>query len=160
VGEGVSDPIRFAEVVEGDRAADALLAAHVALMQAQTQPESCHVMTAADLCAAGAQVFAGRDGAGAVVAIGAIKPLGDGAAELKSMHCAQARRGEGLGRALLRHLVEKARGMGAASLWLETGSGEAFAAARALYRSEGFAECGPFGDYRQDPLSVFMTRVL
>jgi putative acetyltransferase len=156
----MSDPIGFAEVAEGDRAGDALLAAHVALMQAQTPAESCHVMTAADLRAAGARVFAGRDALGAVVAVGAIKPLGHGAAELKSMHCGQARRGEGLGRALLRHLLEEARGAGAATLWLETGSGEAFAAARALYRSEGFSECGPFGDYRDDPMSVFMTRAL
>jgi putative acetyltransferase len=129
-------------------------------MQAQSPAESCHVMTAADLRAAGARVVAGRDASGEVVAIGAIKPLGDGMAELKSMHCAAALRGQGLGRALLRHLMAEARAAGLTSIWLETGSQAPFAAARALYQSEGFTDCGPFGDYRPDPLSVFMTRAL
>jgi putative acetyltransferase len=33
----------------------------------------------------------------------------------------------------------------------------AFAPARALYARFGFVECAPFGDYRLDPNSVFMT---
>lgn len=152
--------VTFAPLAAPDAGADRLLAVHVALMQSQSPAESCHVMTADDLRAAGARVFAGRDAGGDVVAIGAIKPLGAGMAELKSMHCAAALRGQGLGRALLRHLVEQARRSGIESLWLETGSQAPFAAARALYQSEGFTECGPFGDYRPDPLSVFMTRAL
>jgi len=34
---------------------------------------------------------------------------------------------------------------------------EAFAPARLLYEEFGFAYCGPFADYVQDPNSVFMT---
>ena len=153
-------PIRFAEVTGPDSGVDALLAIHVAQMQAQTPSASCHVMTGTDLRAAGARLFAGRDAEGRVVAIGAIKPLGPGAAELKSMHCAAAHRGQGLGRALLRHLMSEARAAGLTSLWLETGSEAPFAAARALYRSEGFTDCAPFADYRDDPISAFMTRAL
>ena len=41
---------------------------------------------------------------------------------------------------------------------LETGSWDYFAPARALYAGEGFVECGAFGEYREDPNSVFMTR--
>lgn len=33
-------------------------------------------------------------------------------------------------------------------------------AAIALYRSAGFRETGCFGDYRPDPLSMFMEKVL
>jgi putative acetyltransferase len=44
-----------------------------------------------------------------------------------------------------------------ARLSLETGSWDHFAPARALYRSHGFVECGPFADYVLDPNSVFMT---
>ena len=40
---------------------------------------------------------------------------------------------------------------------LETGSYEFFHPAHALYRRHGFVECEPFGGYRPDPLSVFMT---
>ncbi len=39
----------------------------------------------------------------------------------------------------------------------QTGAGEAFAPAQRLYESFGFTSCGPFGDYRPDPNSVFMT---
>jgi putative acetyltransferase len=151
---------RFDEVLGQDPAVDALMAAHVALMQSQSPAESCHVMTAEALRSSGARVFAGRDSTGQVVAIGAFKPLGEGAVELKSMHCAAALRGQGLGRALLAHLRTEARAAGFRTLWLETGSGPEFAAARSLYRSEGFADCAPFGGYAADPLSVFMTCTL
>lgn len=152
--------ICFVELTGPDHQADALLEAHFTQMRAQTPAESCHVMTADELRAAGARVFVGRDAAGEVVAIGAIKPLDATAAELKSMHCHVARRGQGLGRALLSHLLDQAGCAGFASLWLETGSGAEFAAARALYRSAGFTGCAPFGDYSADPLSVFMMRPL
>jgi putative acetyltransferase len=45
-------------------------------------------------------------------------------------------------------------------LSLETGSWAYFAPARALYERHGFVECAPFGEYREDPNSVFMTVVL
>ena len=63
-----------------------------------------------------------------------------------------------MGAALLRHVLEHARGAGLAALWLETGAEDFFAPARRLYARHGFVECGPFGRYRPDPLSVFMTR--
>ena len=69
-------------------------------------------------------------------------------------------RGTGAGRALLRHIVAQARERGIRSLWLETGSEDAFISARALYASEGFAPCRPFEGYAPDPLSTFMTREL
>lgn len=152
--------MRFVELHGPDPQAEALLSAHFGLMRAQSPEESCHVMTADALRASGARVFVGHDDAGVAVAIGAVKPLGPADAELKSMHCLAARRGQGLGRALLAHLVAQARAAGITSLWLETGSGDAFRAARALYRSAGFTDCAPFGDYRPDPLSVFMMRPL
>lgn len=43
---------------------------------------------------------------------------------------------------------------------LETGSMDFFAPARRLYAAAGFAPCAPFGAYRADPNSVFMTRTL
>jgi putative acetyltransferase len=44
-----------------------------------------------------------------------------------------------------------------ARLSLETGSFGYFAPAVALYEAHGFAECPPFGSYRLDPNSVFLT---
>lgn len=73
------------------------------------------------------------------------------------MHTAEALRGRGHGRAMLDHIIAAARADGLARLWLETGSFGYFAAARALYAKAGFVACDPFGDYRPDPNSVFMT---
>lgn len=63
----------------------------------------------------------------------------------------------GAGRAVLAHIVAVARQRGYRTLSLETGSHPAFLPAQALHRSFGFASCGPFGSYREDPHSVFMS---
>ena len=72
------------------------------------------------------------------------------------MRTPQRLRRRGAGRALLAHIVATARERGYALLSLETGSQPQFEAARRLYASAGFEVCGPFGDYRDDPNSVFM----
>jgi putative acetyltransferase len=88
---------------------------------------------------------------------GALKELDRFHGEIKSMHTAAAYRGRGIALGLLKHIVEEARLRSYRRLSLETGSMDAFAAARALYSRFGFVICGPFGDYVLDPNSVFMT---
>jgi putative acetyltransferase len=61
---------------------------------------------------------------------------------------------------LLSHALAEARARGLTSVWLETGSSDEFAAARRLYERAGFVLTGPFGDYTEDPFSVFMTLTL
>jgi putative acetyltransferase len=92
-----------------------------------------------------------------VLGVGALKRLSPDHGEVKSMHTAEAARGRGVASALLGRIVESARAAGLTRLSLETGSWPYFAPARALYARHGFTECGPFGDYREDPNSVFMT---
>ncbi|MBS0126232.1 GNAT family N-acetyltransferase [Thetidibacter halocola] len=152
--------VEIATVSGPDVQVDALLERHAALMRSLSPAESCHVMTAEALAASGATVHALRDAAGTVMAVGALKPLGDGGVELKSMHTAAETRGRGLGQTLLAHLLRAARQSGATDAWLETGSAPEFAPARTLYERAGFAYCPPFGDYAEDPLSVFMHRRL
>ncbi|MGP6088558.1 GNAT family N-acetyltransferase [Antarctobacter jejuensis] len=158
-------------ITQADAEVEALLTAHHALMRSQSPEESCHVMTATALRAEGAHVFALRDAAGATCAVGAFKILPKDAApvdlagqgpviELKSMHVAGAMRGRGLGHILLTRILDVARAQGVTGACLETGTAPAFSAARQLYRAQGFAECPPFGAYRTDPLSVFMSRSL
>lgn len=65
---------------------------------------------------------------------------------------------QGVGRAILEHLISEARARGMQTLWLETGSAPAFMPALRLYESAGFVRCGPFEGYSEDPSSVFMTR--
>ena len=64
----------------------------------------------------------------------------------------------GRSRALpLDHLLAEARRRGYRRVSLETGSMDAFAAGRSLYRGAGFSVCDPFGDYRASPNSVYVT---
>ncbi len=137
----------------------ALIARHFQLMRETSPPESCHVMDASELTAAGAVLYSLSNG-GAVIGIGALKPLGDGHGEIKSMHVATEARGRGASKALLEALLEKAGSEGMSRVSLETGVEDAFIAARGLYTRYGFVECAPFGDYIEDPLSVFMTKAL
>lgn len=94
---------------------------------------------------------------GDLVAIGALKRLDDRHTELKTMHTAEHVRGLGIGRAMVDYLLAVVRERGFERVSLETGSMEAFAPARSLYTSAGFAPCGPFGDYRRSPNSIYMT---
>ncbi|MEO1275136.1 MAG: GNAT family N-acetyltransferase [Pseudomonadota bacterium] len=55
------------------------------------------------------------------------------AGEIKSMHTAAEARGRGIGAALLSHILSEARARGYTALYLETGSNEGYAAARALH---------------------------
>ena len=68
-----------------------------------------------------------------------------------------AHRRRGAGRAILTHIIEVARARSYGRLSLETGAMDAFWPAQRLYQSFGFDYCGPFGDYVEDPNSVFMT---
>lgn len=152
----INAPLTLCQITRPNPQVDALLAQHFADMRAGSPEDSCHVMTAQALRASGAQVFALLETDGTAAAIGAIKPIESGA-ELKSMHTAKHLRGSGLGRSILTALLDAARDTGAQSIWLETGTAGSFAPARALYRSVGFVECSPFGAYKPDPLSTFMT---
>lgn len=137
----------------------ALLTRHFDLMRATSPAESCHVMQPDALLDAGAVLLAARDG-DRLLGVGALTGIGNGHGELKSMHTAAEARGRGVGRAVLNALIDMARAQGLTRLSLETGSAPAFAAARALYAAHGFELCPPFGSYVQDPLSVFMSRLL
>jgi putative acetyltransferase len=66
-------------------------------------------------------------------------------------------RGEGVGRAMLEHLLAVARSRGCDRVSLETGTMDAFGPARSLYTAVGFTPCAPFADYRVSPNSVCMT---
>jgi putative acetyltransferase len=107
-----------------------------------------------------AVTFYGYRRSGRLLAVGALRELGRQHGELKSMHTAAEVRGQGIGRAMLAHLIGVARDRGLGRLSLETGSMPAFAPARALYARAGFTVCGPFGAYPPSVTSTFMTLAL
>ena len=69
----------------------------------------------------------------------------------------QKARGQGVGKAILDHLLALAADRGVHRVSLETGGMETFIPARSFYAAAGFEVCGPFGNYRSGTTSVFMT---
>jgi len=137
----------------------ALIARHLAGMHESTPPENVFALDVGGLRSPDVTFWSGWRGDDLVV-IGALKALDDRNGELKSMRVADGHLGTGAGRAILRHIVAEAAARGMSTLWLETGTPDDFLAARRLYASEGFVECGAFGDYPKNPFSVFMTKTL
>ncbi len=133
-----------------------MLTRHLDFARSHTAPESVFALDADHLADPSVTVFCARRGE-QVLAIGALRELDVAHGELKSMHTVAEVRGEGVGRAMVDHLVEVAARRGYTRVSLETGAGDAFAPARALYAGAGFVECGPLADYPGAATSVFMT---
>ncbi|BBK37160.1 acetyltransferase GCN5 [Allostella sp. ATCC 35155] len=93
---------------------------------------------------------------GAAVGCGAVVVRPGGFAELKRIFVADAARGRGVGQRLIDALEAAARAEGTHTVQLETGP--LSHPALALYRRNGYRERGPFADYPDDPLSVFMEK--
>jgi putative acetyltransferase len=134
-----------------------LLRLHLDSMQDSSPPESVHALGLGRLRSADVTVWSAWDGDD-LLGIGALQAAaGAVEGEVKSMRTDPRHTGQGVGRALLRTIIDASRERELARLSLETGSGPAFAAAHALYLSEGFEPCGPFGTYVDDPFSRFFT---
>lgn len=137
----------------------ALVKRHLAGMHENSPPESVHAFDLDKLRQPGVTFWSGWAG-DQIAVMGALKRLDGANGEIKSMRVADAFLGKGAGRAMLEYIFAEARRAGMKALWLETGSTDAFVPALKLYESAGFAVCGPFGDYKLDPFSVFMTRTV
>jgi putative acetyltransferase len=151
--------VKIAEGGLDDPDVKALLGEHLQGMADHSPPESIHALDVDGLRARDITFWTMRDG-DVVVGCIALKQLHARHGEIKSMRTASAHLRKGVGAALLEYLVAEARRRNYERLSLETGSGPGFEAAHALYLKFGFGYCGPFGDYREDPFSRFMTMVL
>jgi putative acetyltransferase len=134
----------------------ALLEEHLLNMFELSPPESVHALDVSKLKNPDITFWSVRDGE-QLLGCGAIKELDSTHGEVKSMRTPNALRRRGAGRAVLAEIIRIARARGYHRLSLETGSLQAFIPAQRLYESFGFTYCAPFGDYRPDPNSVFMT---
>jgi putative acetyltransferase len=124
-----------------------------------TPPGSAHVFDVSRLAAPEIDFWAAWDG-DTLLGVGAMKPLDATHGEVKSMHTAEIARRRGVASTMLKHIIDTSRQRSLKRLSLETGSFGYFEPAVALYKSHGFTECLPFGDYRPDPNSVFLTRII
>jgi putative acetyltransferase len=133
-----------------------LLHVHLLRARAETAPGSAHALDLSGLRSPDVSFWSAWDG-DSLAGVGALKQLSADHGEIKSMHTAERIRRKGVGAAILHHIIAAAQARGMSRLSLETGSWPYFAPARALYARHGFVDCPPFGDYRPDPNSVFMT---
>lgn len=133
-----------------------LLEEHLRDMYELSPPDKIFAFDASKLRAPGVSFWTAWNGE-SLLGCAALKELSATEGEIKSMRTPQALRKTGAGRALLGHIIEVARSRGYRALYLETGCHPAFLPAQSLYRSAGFAVCGPFGAYRENGNSVFMS---
>jgi putative acetyltransferase len=134
----------------------ALLEEHLRNMYELSPPDQVFAFDASRLRAPGVVFWTAWEDE-TLLGCAALKQLSASQAEVKSMRTPASLRGHGAGRALLNHILQVSRERGYRELFLETGRHPAFTAAQTLYRSVGFKECGPFGDYRENGNSVFMS---
>jgi putative acetyltransferase len=137
----------------------ALLTEHLHNMHQLSPPESVHALDLGGLQKPEITFWTVWS-QGELLGCGALKELSPAHGEIKSMRTVSAHRRKGVARAMLQHMILEARKRSYVRLSLETGSMPAFEPARSLYESFGFTYCGPFGDYTDDPNSVFLTRTL
>lgn len=133
-----------------------LIRHHFEKNRAVTPSGSAHVLDITALQRPEIAFFALWDGED-LLGIGALRDFGDGSGEIKSMRTADHALRRGVATVMLRHLIDYAQAIGLRRLYLETGSFDYFAPARALYTRHGFSECAPFAGYQPDPNSTFMT---
>jgi len=148
----IEDDLQGAQVID-------LLAFHLAEAGTLSPAAKVHAMPVDRLRQPDVTFYSAWD-RDTLAAVGALREIDAGRAELKSMRAAPAYRGKGAGEAILRHLIAEAARRGYTWLGLETGRLPAFLPARSLYAKHGFTECENFGNYVSDEFSLCMSRVL
>lgn len=133
-----------------------LIETHVAHMAGQSPEECCHVLDIDGLKVPEIKFWSAWDGSH-LVGCGALKEIDAGHGEIKSMHTAAAHRKRGVGNRVLSHIIAEAARRGYRRLSLETGSGPGFEPALNMYRRAGFQPSEPFGDYAENPFTVFLA---
>lgn len=118
-------------------------------------PENVYALDTASLLAPGVHFAVARDSGGMPVGCGAIV-MQPTYGEVKRIYVRPQARGQGIARALVETLERQAAAQGCRTFMLETGPTQP--EALLLYRRLGYDDCGPFGDYPADPLSVFMQK--
>lgn len=151
--------MRIAPVDFDHPAVQALLTLHVEEAQRLSPPGTSFALDWSALQTPDIAFFAAwRDDE--LLGFGALKALSADQGEIKSMRTAPAAQRQGVAAALLTHLLGLAQARGYRRVSLETGDGEAYAAARALYGRFGFVEGDVFGDYPVTPFNRFFHRDL
>ncbi|MBF4177113.1 GNAT family N-acetyltransferase [Lelliottia nimipressuralis] len=138
-----------------------ILALIAALDSYQTElypAESNHLVDLTQLAAGSLLMMVIRDNQLNAVGCGAIVLNGDGSGEMKRVYIDPTHRGQRLGEKLLAALEDEALSRNCHTLRLETGIKQH--AAIQLYERCGYQARPAFPPYDEDPLSLFMEKVL
>ena len=138
-----------------DGQVQALLTLHLAGMRATSPAGSVFALDLSGLRVPEVTVWTAWDG-DRLAGIAALKELGEGSGEVKSMRTHPDHLRRGVAAALLEHMIGVARARGLTRLSLETGSGAAFEPAIALYRRRGFRDGAAFGGYERSAFNQFL----
>lgn len=151
-----ADTVRITQERPDTPEAIALVEALDAFQKPLYPPESHYGIDLAALLQPQVLFAVMRNSAGLALGCGALVQAGDGSGELKRMFVLPAWRGGGRARQLLAWLEDQGRARGCRTFRLETGIHQH--EALAFYTGCGYQRRGPFGDYPDDPLSVFMEK--
>ena len=134
-----------------------LLTVHQRRMVESSPPGTSFALDLTRLAHPDVSLFAARRD-GRLLGAAALKQIEPCSGEIKSMRVVDRDLGTGVGFALLSHLIGVARDRDYRTLMLETGTGQGFAAANALYSRNGFVRRGPFADYAASDFNIFYER--
>ena len=148
--------IEFAVEDPGTQDMKELLQAHLNFCREVTPAQHSFALEIDKFREPGITLFGARED-GVLLGVGALKDLGNGEAELKSMRTLKAARGMGIATAMVAHLLAYAKAEGFERVNLETGSHPPYESARKLYSSLGFLPSPPFGEYIPSGFNTFMT---
>ena len=95
-----------------------------------------------------------------LIGCGALKFLGVGHGEFKSIRIHDNFRNKGYGINVINHLINEAKKLKIKKLSIETGAGNFFLPARKLFKKCKFEECQPFAHYKEDVNSVYLTKII
>lgn len=136
-----------------------LLAAHLAEQRGAVPAGFSFALDGAALSGPGITFFTAWHG-NTLAGMGALKSIGDGTGEVKSMRSTPEARGQGAGYAILSRIIAEARVAGMTHLLLETGTAAAYDPAIRLYTRAGFVPCDAFADYHPSQHNRFFRLTL
>jgi GNAT superfamily N-acetyltransferase len=135
----------------------ALITELEAILEPQYPRESRHGFSIERLIKEAVPFFVLRAG-GVAAGCGGVKLFGTDYGEIKRMYVRPQFRRQGFAKQMLNHLSGYAQARGVSLLRLETGIHQHEAIS--LYERMGFYRIPPFGDYKEDPLSLFYEKSL
>jgi putative acetyltransferase len=119
--------------------------------------EARYALDLASLCRPNVLFVVARDSHRVALGCGAIV-LNGSAGEIKRMYVRPEARSQGVAKRIVATLEAAAYASGCRELMLETGPYQP--EALAFYAKHGYLRRGPFGNYPEHPLSVFMGKLL